>query len=295
MRKQVIAIIGAGPAGISCALQLQRFNIETILFEQSKTGSLLKNAWCVENYPGVSSGISGINLLQKFQKILVKNKIRVIKAKVEALDYNSNLKQFKIKANRKKHIVDYVVVASGTKAKVFNLIQTAATIIKQNSFSEVFPILNQKNKTIIIIGAGDAAFDNALNLAQHNKIIICNHKKQNHALPLLVTKALKHKNITYYQNYELHSIAQGGYKNLCCHFFNKQRKSISIDADYLIAAIGRIPQKDFYTDKLFLLEKRLLKERKLFLIGDVKNSIYRQVAIAVGDGISTAMKIFCAG
>ena len=48
-----VAVVGAGPAGMAAALQLQRFGIEAVLFEaQSKTGSPLKNAWLVENYLG---------------------------------------------------------------------------------------------------------------------------------------------------------------------------------------------------------------------------------------------------
>ena len=134
------------------------------------------------------------------------------------------------------------------------------------------------------------AFDNALNLAKYNKVIICNRDKSNFALPLLVAQALKHTNIAYYENYKLRSISAGAINNLEC-VFNNLRRRVCINTDYLIAAIGRAPQKDFYTDKLKLSEQKLIKSGKLFLIGDVKNNIYRQVAIAVGDGIRAAMDI----
>jgi thioredoxin reductase len=54
-----VAIIGAGPAGIAAAIQLKRFNIEPIVFEQDEIGGLLRNAHLVENYPGFPAGIAG--------------------------------------------------------------------------------------------------------------------------------------------------------------------------------------------------------------------------------------------
>lgn len=287
--KNCVAIIGAGPAGMSAALQLSRYGIKTILFEQSRTGSLLKNAWCVENYLGVSTGKSGTSLLNVFRKVLAKNKIEIVYERVELLDYNSKSRLFKIKTCSKNYLANYTIVAAGTNSKILPLIKKAKDLIKPYLLYEVFPILKERHKTIIIVGAGDMAFDNALNLSKHNKVIICdrNKNKNNLALPLLFSKALKHPNIAYYQDYKLQSILPGDLNNLKCRF-NKE----TINADYLIAAIGRVPQKDFYSDKLKLLERKLLKLDKLFLIGDIKNNIYRQVAIAVGDGILAAMHIF---
>jgi thioredoxin reductase (NADPH) len=290
--KKNVAIIGAGPAGMAAALQLQRFGIKTILFEaQSQTGSLLKNAWRVENYLGMYPGRSGANLLQIFRKNLALNKIKMIGTKVESLDYDFKSRLFKIKTRDKKYSANYAIVATGTKPKIFPLIENAEAFIRPYLFYEVFPILKKRHKTVIIIGAGDAAFDNALNLAKNNKVIICNRSKSSSALPLLIAKAAKHAGITYYQDYKPHSISPGVSKNLNCVFAGR-KKHIAINADYLVAATGHVPQKDFYADKLKLSEQKLIKSGQLFLIGDIKNNIYRQVAIAVGDGILAAMCIF---
>jgi thioredoxin reductase (NADPH) len=286
-----VAIIGGGPAGMAAALQLHRFGIEAILFDQSQAGSLLKNAWRIENYLGIYPGKSGIDLLQMFRQTLAKNKAKIVDAKVESLDYNFRFKLFKIKTCNKEYLVDYAIVASGTSHKTLPLIEKSKTELGSCLFYDVFPLLKKRHKTIIIVGAGDVAFDNALNLAKYNKVIVCNRSNNNDALPMLVAQVLKHANIAYCTNFKLRSVGSGTPKNLDCTFVSMQ-KHICLNADYLIATIGRMPQKDFYTDKLKLSERQLIRSSKLFLVGDVKNNIYRQVAIAVGDGILAAMRIF---
>ena len=288
-----VAIIGAGPAGMAAALQLQRFGIATLLVGADFPGSLLRNAWWVENYLGITPGASGQNLLQMFQQHLKQNKIAVVNTSVELLDYKVAEQLFTIKTSLKNYEADYVIVATGTKPKVLPLMTTIQDTRKRYVFSEVFPLLKKRKRTIVIIGAGDAAFDNALNLAKYNKVIICNRSKNLTALPLLVQQATKNKHIVYYQDYKLRSILAGTQNNLACIFVNKRRQ-VSLAADYLLAAIGRIPCKDFYADKLQSLETQLLKCNRLFLAGDVQNASYRQVAIAVSDGIVAAMQIFYA-
>ena len=46
-----VIIIGAGPAGIACATQLKRYNIDSIIIEKEEIGGLIKNANWIENYP----------------------------------------------------------------------------------------------------------------------------------------------------------------------------------------------------------------------------------------------------
>ena len=66
---------------------------------------------------------------------------------------------------------------------------------------------------------------------------------------------------------------------------------LQFHADYLVGAIGREPRLDFLSDALLEQAQGLEEQGVLYRIGDVKNGIYRQTSIAVGEGVLTAMKI----
>ena len=72
-----VIIIGAGPAGIACAIQLKRYNIDSIVLEKDEIGGLLKNANLIENYLGFPNGISGKKLVQLINKQVRTSKINI--------------------------------------------------------------------------------------------------------------------------------------------------------------------------------------------------------------------------
>jgi thioredoxin reductase (NADPH) len=268
-----VAIIGAGPAGIAAAVQLKRYAIDFIIFDSN--GSLLKNAYQIENYLGLTAGIAGTELLAIFKQQLLNNNIAPIKQKVAQADYLENKQLFKITTANNAYFASYLIIASGTKPKTHPLLATLSTTEKNKIDYEVYPYLASKNKKFAILGAGDAAFDYALSLLNNNQVAILNHGEQIKALPCLRAEVFNHKNFSYFTNVDLPN------------FITTENSY-----DYLLIAIGRTPQKDFYTVNLEKLEQKLLNSSKLYLIGDVKNAIYRQTAIAVGDGIKAAMQIF---
>ena len=67
---------------------------------------------------------------------------------------------------------------------------------------------------------------------------------------------------------------------------------VTLRADYLIGAIGREPYLDFLSEQVIDLTPELEQQGLLYFIGDVKNGLYRQTSISVGDGVRAAMQIY---
>jgi len=283
-----IVIIGAGPAGLATALQLKRYGISPLILEKDQVGGLLRNANLVENYPGFPGGISGIKLVKLFQKQIDSSEIRVSFEAVTEMAHSGT--RFEIVTSENTYTPDVVIIASGTKPRTLEA-NLAQEEVKDKIYYEVYPLLRSKSKRITIIGAGDAAFDYALNLAKNNEVTILNRGNQVKCLPLLWERALISKHITYLSEVRTRSIKLGVNNGLLLECESCSDKLV-LEADFIVTAIGREPAIDYVSISLKNEARELEKKQKLYFVGDVHNDLYRQTAIAVGEGIITGMKIF---
>lgn len=288
METKDVVIIGAGPAGIATAIQLKRYDIEFVLLEQEEIGGVLRNANLVENYPGFPWGISGLDLVKLFKKQLKENKISTIIERVRELEYKD--KEFLAKTDQKVIRSTLAVIATGTKPKGISSVPISDDI-KDRIFYEVYPIRKLKKKRIAIIGAGDAALDYALTLSQKNEVMIINRSEQPKSVPVLAQRCMKSKTISYSGNLDVKKISNKGKKPVLTLTHKDTQKESQVLADYLVIAIGREPCLDFLGPQLQRNFRNLMNAKILYMVGDIKNRIYRQTAICAGDGVKAAMQI----
>ena len=71
-----IAIIGAGPAGLTGAIYCGRANLSTIVLGNVFDSQVAK-AGDIQNYPGMSS-VQGIDLIEKFREHAEKYDITIV-------------------------------------------------------------------------------------------------------------------------------------------------------------------------------------------------------------------------
>jgi len=287
MKEHKIAILGAGPAGLSAALQLKRQGQQPLLLEGKRPGGLLLNANLVENYPGFPDGISGPDLVKTFLTQVDRWGVEITHRKVRSLDFKED--HFTIQTEQDVFQSEIVIVATGTEPKIFRdalIPEEAAGLV----YYEVFPIQQVKGKTILIIGAGDAALDYALNLAEANQVMILNRSRKRKGLELLWERVQKVTSIRYYDRHIVRSIQHTDSQSMKIRAVVEGVEQ-TFNCDYLIPAIGRTPALDFLSPSLKDEVKSLSDMGRLFFVGDVKNREFRQTAIAVGDGLKAAMKI----
>jgi thioredoxin reductase (NADPH) len=279
-----ILIIGAGPAGITTAIQLKRYGLMPTLLEKEHVGGLLRNANLVENYPGFPEGIAGPKLIALLEKQIQRIGVDVIFDEVKSLKFEDS---WLAETKQAVYQPDVVIIATGTKP--LPLPVEVPEQVKKRVFSEVWPLADVENQHVIIIGAGDAAFDYALNLAgRGNTVTILNRGSEVSCLPLLWERARATPAISYREQTTLQRI-EGDTQDGRLHLFTDDS---SLTTDYMLSAIGRVPQLDFMAESVKLQKRKLMECGKLYFVGDVHNGLFRQTAIAVGEGLRAAIQVY---
>lgn len=284
-----VVIIGAGPAGIATAIQLRRYHIQAVLLEQEEIGGLLRNAHLVENYPGFPAGIRGSDLVGLFKEQLKNAGVGVSFERAVQLRYEHG--RFVTRTDRRTIASSFAVVAAGTKPRKSSVPAISADI-EDRIFYEIHPIQGIEHKKIAIIGAGDAAFDYALSLSQNNEVTIVSRSERAKCLPVLEERCRQSEKTSFLSDASVGAIEDQGGRLRLTYASGTGRKRGQICADMVIMAIGREPCLDFLGTELNRRSGELMEARALFMVGDVKNEMYRQTAICVGDGVQAAMKIY---
>lgn len=289
MRFSKIIIIGAGPAGLSCAIQLKRMGLDPLVIEKDMPGGLLFNANIIENYPGFPGGISGPELAGRIAKQALAFNVNIQQDACHLVQYSDN--QFILNCKSGYIWCEILVLATGTNPVIpVNL--DSGLVNSGLIHFDISHLRNVTGKKIGIIGAGDAAFDYSLTLSQNgNEVLIFNRSQHINALNDLKKKVFINNQVKYFENHTLNYLEIIDNKILTA-IINSASGNKKYSLDYLIFAIGRKPADGFYRESLEGFIPNLLREKRLYLIGDLINGNYRQVSIATGQGIRAAMEIF---
>ena len=155
-----VAVIGAGPAGMTAALYCGRANMSTIIFGNIFDSQLAK-AGDVENYPGFIS-IPGIELVEKFNQHLGKYNVLQVPAFInriipgEVFTMITETGEFKTRS---------IIIATGSKYRQLNIPGEKEYNYKGVSYCAVCDGSFYKGKTVALLGHGDQAAKSALYLA----------------------------------------------------------------------------------------------------------------------------------
>jgi thioredoxin reductase len=288
MKHRDVIVIGAGPAGVSAAIELRLLGVDSLLVEMDEIGGLLRNAHLVTNYPGFPRGIGGKELARLFRVHLRAAGVEIVHEEVSNVAYKNG--RFAVRTANTLTEASILVVATGTRAREIPGLRIAESA-SPRIFSEPHRLFGIRGKRIAIIGSGDAAFDYAMSLSTRNKVVVLMRGDIPKCNAALLDMCRGRENIVVRKKTTVESIDVIKRSLILTSVAGDRPERERIDADYALMAIGREPRLDFLAGAML---KRLdaLRERKaLYFIGDVANGTYRQTGICVGDGIRAAMEI----
>ncbi len=282
-----VMIIGAGPAGISAAIQLSRAGLSPMLIERDRPGGLLLNANLVENYPGFPHGVRGEELVRFMVRQLQRSGVRIIPGEVTALARDGEY--FLLDTDTGTQRAKSVIVATGTRGIIPDDPPIPSPLVGSRILCELKGLDLEPGTRVAVIGGGDCAFDYALNLAGRGCGVSILHKGEKPgALSILCERVAGNPHIDYVSGVILKDVEESG-KGLALKLSGSVERILEVE--FLLLAVGREPEDRFLSPGIARDLESGLEVRGLYLVGDVKRGLMRQVGIAVGDGLMAAMDI----
>jgi thioredoxin reductase (NADPH) len=172
-----IAIVGAGPAGLTAAIYGARARVKTVVFETAFPGGQIVNASWVENYPGFPDGISGQELADLMHRQAEKAgaEFRNL-SPVEAL--RSEGQDFVLTVDGQEVTARAVILATGAVPKKLAVPGEAEFTGRGVSWCATCDGPLYHDKTVAVVGGGDSATQESLYLAKIAKEVHLVHRRE---------------------------------------------------------------------------------------------------------------------
>jgi len=171
-----VAIIGGGPGGLTAGLYSSRARAKTVIFEQAIPGGQIVTTDWVENYPGFPKGLSGQELgdlmVAQAEEFGAEIKSFTPVEKIEPVDLD-----FKITADGEEYLAKTVILATGAVPRKLDIPGEAEFTGRGVSWCATCDGALFKDKTVCVIGGGDAAVEEALFLTKFAAKVYLIHRR----------------------------------------------------------------------------------------------------------------------
>lgn len=289
-----IAIIGAGPAGLSAAIYGRRAGLSTICFESNVHGGQIINTPEVENYPALGK-VSGVEYASNIYDQAVGFGAVVEYKAVTDVDLSGEIK--KVICGSEEYQAKSVIIATGVTRRKLEIPGEDRLLGAGVSYCATCDGLFFKGKTAVVVGGGNTALEDAVYLAGVcEKVYIVHRRDTFRGDRHEVEKVLKNEKIqVVYDTIPLSIEGSGKVERLRVkNVKTGEEKDIFTSAVFV--AVGLIPQNDMFKGKVELTpdgyimadESCKTSVEGVFAAGDTRNKTLRQLVTATSDGAVAA-------
>lgn len=292
-----VVIIGGGPAAYTAAIYASRAALSVIVLGGDTPGGQLLLTSEVENFPGFENGILGPDLM-------IAMKAQAERFGTEMFDSFVD----EIIPGRPWHSVKFtggtikartVIIATGASANWLGLPNEERLMTKGISACATCDGYFFRDKTVVVVGGGDSAMEEALTLTSFaTKVIVVHRRDHLRASQIMQDRAMQHPKMEFIWNAGVTDVFGDTFVDgveLTDTITHKKRR---LDCEGLFVAIGHTPATGFVKDIIATDAKGYIKveravltnQEAIFAAGDVADPHYRQAITAAGDGCRAALE-----
>lgn len=282
-----ILVVGGGPAGVTSAIYAKRAGRDVAIIEKFVIGGQLSLIGEIENYPGFSS-IAGDELAKDFRNHAKSLDIPFIYDDISDFDLAGDVKT--VASKKQSYKAKAVILAMGSHPKELNIDGEKNFIGRGVSYCALCDGNFFKNQDVAVVGSGDSAVSDALYLSNICKNVYVLTKNQLKLNNYSEDDLSERENIKVLKGAISKQIE--GDNKVQTLVYGKDGEESNLDVNAVFVAIGRKPDTDNLKDKINLNDRGFIETndrmetstKGVYACGDVRTSVIKQIATAVGDG-----------
>ena len=295
-----VIMIGAGPSALSAAVYTTREDIKTILLEKGVIGGLAAITDQVDNYPGFPEGVTGLDLAEKLEKQAERFGADIRYGEVSAI--NAVDGGVEVKTADELYYAKAVLIATGSDYKKIDVPGEEEFYGRGVHYCATCDGAFYRDKKLVVVGGGNSAIQEALFLTRfttHIDLLVRSKIRASEVLQHELDKAVKEGKITVHLETSTDEIVgKDGKveKVIGMH----EGKKVEYITDGVFIFVGLLPNTQFLQNTDIKLDETgfIITDNNLmttapgvFASGDVRSGATMQIASAVGEGATAALKI----
>ena len=297
-----VLIIGSGPAGYTAAVYAARAMLKPVLVHGMQPGGQLTITTDVENYPGFADVIQGPWLMEQMKEQAKTVGTELIEDHISSVDLKSS-PFVAVGGSGDKYTADSIIISTGAQARWLNLESEQKYKGFGVSACATCDGFFFKDKTVAVVGGGNAAVEEAMFLTKFaSKVKLIHRRDSLRAEKLLQKKLMENKKIEIIWDSVVEEVIGDEDPKNVKGLKIKNIKTNNIEElkiDGLFIAIGHDPATQLFKDQLkmdnegYLITKPDSTETNIpgvYAAGDVKDKTFRQAVTAAGMGCMAALE-----
>jgi thioredoxin reductase (NADPH) len=293
-----VIIIGAGPAGLAAAIYTGRGRLQTLVLEKAiPGGQILLTDW-VENYPGFPDGIAPFDLTDNFRKQA--EKFGAVVETDEVKSIRREERYWVVSGQSREYRARAVIMASGAAYRKLGIPDEMRLTGKGISYCATCDAPFFRDAVVAVVGGGDNALTEAVMLAKFcRKLYVIHRRDQFRAIKILQERVLSNPKVEVLWNCVVEGAEGENQLERVIVRNVKEERTFPVPVDGLFISIGMDPHTEFVKGVVELtkwgeirVDSRMATSQPgIFAAGDVADACPKQVATAVGSGVTAALSV----